>query len=51
METKNEQLDAEKKEEFLKEYGKLVEKYGYDWYFSMQVVKISKSNRFNNVSE
>ena len=36
----NEQLEAEKKEEFLREYRKLVEKYGYDWDFEASVVKV-----------
>jgi hypothetical protein len=36
-----EQLEAEKKEEFLREYRKLVEKYGYDWDFEASIVKVA----------
>lgn len=35
-----EQLEAELKEEFLREYRKLVEKYGYDWNFEASIVKV-----------
>ena len=34
-------LEAEKKEEFLKEFRKLVEKYEYDFSINFEVVKIS----------
>lgn len=39
---KTELLESEKKEIFLKKYKKLVDEYGYDFYYNLQLVKIEK---------
>jgi len=39
---KVEQLEADKKEKFIKEFRKLVEKHGYDFDISFAVVKVEK---------
>ncbi len=37
----NEQLEADRKEKFLKAYRKLCRKYGYDWYQPpMTIIKV-----------
>jgi hypothetical protein len=37
-----ENLESDKKEEFIREYRKLVDKYGYDYDISFAVVKVEK---------